>query len=105
MVAGLDRRRIRELLGGEIDRTQLSRPEVRSARDLNGWQLHDLLFRSNTGDAIPAYWACPAKADVPVPALLYCHAHGDRYSIGREELLDSRPALQGPYAADLVERG
>ncbi|MCP4385922.1 MAG: prolyl oligopeptidase family serine peptidase, partial [Hyphomicrobiales bacterium] len=47
----------------------------------------------------------PAKADVPVPALLYCHAHGDRYSIGREELLDSRPALQGPYAADLVERG
>ncbi|MCP4305243.1 MAG: alpha/beta hydrolase, partial [bacterium] len=105
MVAVPDRHRIRKLLGGEIGQVQLSRPEMRSRREFNDWRLDDLLFHSSSGDAIPAYWACPAKADVPVPALLYCHAHGDRYSIGREELLDSRPALQGPYAADLVERG
>ena len=29
-------------------------------------------------------------------AVLYCHAHGNRYDIGKAELLDGRPALQDP---------
>ena len=30
------------------------------------------------------------------PAILYIHAHGDHYDIGAREVLDGRPALQGP---------
>lgn len=40
------------------------------------------------------------------PAVLYCHAHGNRYETGCRELADGRPALQEPaYGPLLAERG
>ena len=39
------------------------------------------------------------------PAILYCHAHGLKYAIGRDELLTGRPALQDPYGPDLARAG
>ncbi len=42
----------------------------------------------------------------PHPAVLYCHAHGNRYEIGRRELAEGRPALQPePYGPLLAARG
>jgi dienelactone hydrolase len=41
-----------------------------------------------------------------LPAVLYCHAHGNRYGIGATELLEGRPALRPePYGAALAKRG
>ncbi|WP_310497970.1 dienelactone hydrolase family protein [Sandarakinorhabdus sp.] len=40
------------------------------------------------------------------PAVLYCHAHGNRYDIGASELAVGRPALlTPPYAKALADRG
>lgn len=39
------------------------------------------------------------------PAVLYCHAHGNQYDIGRRELLESRPALLSAYGPALVQMG
>ncbi len=41
----------------------------------------------------------------PHPAVLYCHAHGNAYAIGAEELTEGRPALQAPYGPDLLAAG
>lgn len=42
----------------------------------------------------------------PHPAVLYCHAHGNRHDIGRSELTQGRPALKpGPYGPLLAARG
>jgi pimeloyl-ACP methyl ester carboxylesterase len=41
----------------------------------------------------------------PHPAVLYCHAHGNRYDRGAEELILGRPALQAPYGPALAECG
>lgn len=54
-------------------------------------------------------WRLHLNREQPVPALLlrprgvparglmlYCHAHGGRFEIGKEELLAGRPALQSP---------
>ena len=42
----------------------------------------------------------------PHPAILYCHAHGNAWSIGRSELLNGRPALKcGPYGPALAAAG
>lgn len=42
----------------------------------------------------------------PFPAVLYCHAHGARYDIGRSELAHGRPALLAPpYGRLLAEAG
>ena len=41
-----------------------------------------------------------------LPAILYCHAHGNRYDIGATELIAGRPALLAPpYAEVLARRG
>jgi dienelactone hydrolase len=40
-----------------------------------------------------------------LPAILYIHAHGNRYDIGANELLQGRPALQGPLGAVLAGEG
>ena len=100
-----DREAVRALLGGEIGNVMLGEPEVRSQRAEDGWLTQDLLFRSSLGDAVPAFLICPVDAGTPVPAILYCHAHGGRYDIGRKELFDGRAALQSAYAADLRDLG
>ncbi len=100
-----DRDAVRALLGGEIGEVQLGEPEVRSQRTEGGWLTQDLLFRSSLGDAVPAFFMFPDDAGHPVPAILYCHAHGGRYDIGRMELFDGRAALQSAYAADLRDLG
>ncbi len=103
--ANPDRDRVLTLLGGEVGRIRLTEPELRSQQVDNGWQTEDLLFRTSLGDTVPAYFVRPTDAEPPVPAILYCHAHGGRYDIGRAELFDGRAALQSPYAADLRELG
>jgi dienelactone hydrolase len=54
--------------------------------------------------AIPAVYIRPEGAG-PHPAVLYCHAHGNRYETGADELFRGRPALQAPYGPALAARG
>ncbi|MBL8700568.1 MAG: dienelactone hydrolase family protein [Alphaproteobacteria bacterium] len=53
---------------------------------------------------IPALVSRPA-GDGKAPAILYCHAHGNRHAIGKDELVAGRPALLRPYAEDLARAG
>lgn len=46
----------------------------------------------------------PDDVGQPVPGVLYCHAHGDRYDIGAAELMDGRPALQTPAYGQVLAR-
>lgn len=55
---------------------------------------------------LPGTLLLPKDRDRPTPAILYCHAHGNRYDIGAVELLEGRPALQEPpYGPALAQRG
>jgi dienelactone hydrolase len=59
-------------------------------------------FVTQSGEAVNGLLTRP-KEDGRFPAILYIHAHGNRYDIGARELLDGRPALQGalgPVFAD-----
>lgn len=100
-----DRETIRNLLGWhKYDRTFVDY-QVRSRRIAGSMIIDDLLFATASGDHVPAYFVAPVNAAAPTPALLYCHAHGNRYDIGREELFQARPALGSPYAESLVAAG
>jgi dienelactone hydrolase len=69
--------------------------------------------------AVVEHWRLHLNAEQDVPALLlrprgvtargvvlYCHAHGHRFDIGKDELLVGRPALQSPpYGEALTARG
>lgn len=62
-------------------------------------------FRLGVGAAdIPALYLAPTGAG-PCPAVLYCHAHGNRYETGADELILGRPALQAPYGPALADLG
>lgn len=99
------RGRLMALLGPGFPGSGFSGIETRGQTECNGWILEDLLFRGSNGEAVPAFFLRPPQGHAPVPALVYCHAHGNRYSMGRSELVEGRPALQSPYVPDLVAAG
>ncbi|NKB26780.1 MAG: hypothetical protein GKR99_04160 [Rhodobacteraceae bacterium] len=74
------------------------------ARPIPGGSFQQLEFSTKTGQEVRAFFALP-DAPSPAPAILYIHAHGNRYDIGAREVLDGRPALQGALGQRLVEMG
>ena len=72
--------------------------------DAGGWIETRLQLVGPSGD-IPGIYLRPNGVGA-FPAVLYCHAHGNNYAIGSDELLSGRPALQDPpYGRDLAVRG
>jgi dienelactone hydrolase len=67
---------------------------------LERWRLH-----LNSEQSVAALLLRPAAA-APRGLVVYCHAHGGRFDIGKDELLQGCAALQSPpYGAVLPERG
>ena len=75
---------------------------AKPAAPVAGLPCHDLSLRFNDGSPTRGWMIAPEH---PAPAVLYCHAHGLNYAIGRDELLYGRPALQSPYGPALAEAG
>lgn len=83
------------------------------------YTLEVLTLDLNGLEPVPAYFTRPHAAllaggspaartarDGRWPVVLYHHAHGGDYVLGKDELLDGRAALQDPpYAAALARRG
>jgi dienelactone hydrolase len=76
----------------------------RSERD--GYVLEKLLLDLNGSQLVPAYFVKPRNATGRSPCLLYNHAHGGDYQLGKEELLLGRKELCAPpYAQALTAQG
>ncbi len=69
--------------------------------------LETLLLDLNGVEAVPAYFVRPRQgASQRLPVILYNHAHGGDYEIGKNELIAGRAGLQQPpYAEALVGQG
>jgi len=67
-----------------------------------GYVLETLEFDLNGIEPVPAYLAWPKDQTGPVPVILYNHAHGGDYALGKDELLHGRTALQAPPYADVL---
>lgn len=97
--------RLRHLLGPGFSRPGLGAVARVGQADCCGWRLEKLRFEGRDGEQVSASFLHPPDGHPPVPAVIYAHAHGNRYHMGCEELTEGRPALQGPYAPDLVRLG
>ncbi len=84
-----------EAVSGELVSTQATE----HAR-VETWQL-----KLNSEEPVPAILTRPMNA--PVRGLvIYCHAHGNRFERGKDELLVGRPAIQSPpYCETLAALG
>jgi hypothetical protein len=94
------------LLGDLPERHRPIAAEVLRREERDGYLLETLVLDLNGVEQVPAYLALPAEAEGPTPAVLYNHAHGGRYDIGKEEFVAGRGALQSPpYARALTAAG
>ncbi len=97
---------LRALLGGFADTDftiasqtpmSLARPSMRAVA---------LDLRAGDGSPVRGFLTGPDGAWQGLPAVLYCHAHGNRHAIGASELLEGRPAiLEPPYGETLAGQG
>ncbi len=98
---------LRRLTGAGRPRVNPVGAKVQSAEVREGYRLERLVITPGFADAesIPALFTHPAGGG-PWPSVLYCHAHGGRYPLGKCELIDGRSSLQNPpYAQMLAEKG
>ena len=100
------RERLAGLLGGHAPapfRLQARRP---LATRFAGLRAERLELLSSEGEPVRAILTGPEGPWRGLPAVLYAHAHGNRYAIGAAELIEGRPALlPEPYGPALAARG
>lgn len=77
----------------------------RESKPAEGFRAEKLILERDDGVRVRGFLTGPAGEWRGRPAIVYIHAHGAKYDIGARELLDGRPALKGPYAADFARHG
>lgn len=100
-------RRREELWGLLGDLPPRNRPitaELVSTESHPGFKLERLKLDLNGIEAVPAYLLLPEKRQAKAPGLVYIHAHGGTYDVGKEELLKGREVLPA-YAPVCAEKG
>jgi len=101
-----ERQRLYRILGSLPDRDLSFSAQLIREEERPGYRLEVLLLDLNGIEPVPAYLARPKKKALKSPAVLYNHAHGGEYHIGKEELLAGRGILKSPpYAEELTARG
>ncbi len=94
------------LLGDLPPRDQAISARLIDRREQDGYLLETLVLDLNGVEDVPAYFVRPREPEGPLPCILYNHAHGGDYELGKEELLVGRSALQTPpYARALTANG
>ncbi len=94
------------LLGDLPERQCPISARVISAREYDGYWLETLDLDLNGIERVPAYFVRPKGPVRNAPAVLYNHAHGGNYVLGKDEFIHGRDALQAPpYAKVLTELG
>jgi dienelactone hydrolase len=101
------RQRLYGLLGELPDRDLPMNVRLVSVEDRDAYRLEKLFIECNGREGIPALFLSPLQhADDPRPTILYNHASGDDWELGKSELLIGRSALQNPpYGEVLVGAG
>jgi hypothetical protein len=100
------RQELYRLLGELPPRDRPVTAEKLAAEERDGYTLETLLLDLNGIEPVPAYFSRPSDLSGQAPAVVYNHAHGGDYVLGKEEFTRGRDALQAPpYAAALAREG
>jgi acetyl esterase/lipase len=98
------RRQLLNLLGDLPDRQRsVSVEKVGEVRREAFW-LEKLVLGLNGIEDVPAYFVRPHEAEGPLPAILFNHAHGGEYHIGKEEVISGRGGQQKPPFGEALTR-
>jgi hypothetical protein len=101
------KRRREELWGLLGDLPPRDRPvaaRTLSSQQADGYTLEHLELDLNGLEPVPALLLLPDKRPAKAPGLIYIHAHGGTYQLGKEELVRGRAVLP-PYAPVCAAKG
>ena len=96
------RRELYTLLGDLPPRDRPIRATLIAREERAHYILETLVLDLNGIEPVPAYWVAPKHPRERMPTILYNHAHGGDYEIGKNELLVGRQSLQTPPYADAL---
>ncbi|MHB1295615.1 MAG: alpha/beta hydrolase family protein [Anaerolineae bacterium] len=100
------RKQLYGLLGRLPERDRPISVEKVKVEDHEGYVLETLLLDLNGVEPVPAFFARPMGVVRGAPTILYNHAHGGKYAVGKLEFIDGCDALQSPpYARALTQMG
>ena len=100
------REQLYDLMGDLPDRSREITTRLVAVEERETYVLEKLVLDLNGVEDVPAYFVKPVAGDAPFPTILYNHAHGGDYVLGKDELLEGRRALQDPpYAEALAGQG
>ena len=103
---GQQRHLLYSLLGELPPREEAISARLVEQGERDGYIMEKLILDLNGSEPVPAYFVRPKNAERRVPCLLYHHAHGGDYQLGKDELLLGRKELCAPsYAQALTARG
>ena len=101
-----ERQALYGLLGDLPARECAISAKVVSQEEYETYLLEKLVLDLNGIEIVPAYFVKPKNSEGQLPCILYNHAHGGNYILGKDELLVGRDALQEPpYAKVLASKG
>jgi dienelactone hydrolase len=101
-----ERDRLYKLLGELPPRDRAINAELLQTEETEQYVMETLQLDLNGFEVVPAYYLRPRLVDGPGPAILYNHAHGNEYQLGKDELIMGRSQLQDPpYAQVLTSLG
>jgi hypothetical protein len=99
------RQELYDLLGDLPNRDRPVSGKVLSVSKEKNYLIERLILDLNGIETVPAYLVKPQIVE-SCPCILYNHAHGGDYNLGKDELIRGRDHLQKPpYAEALAERG
>jgi hypothetical protein len=93
-----------QLLGDLPPRDRQITATVLSTEERANYVLETIVLDLNGIEAVPAYFVRPHKLNSKAPAILYNHAHGGDYVLGKNEFLNGRDALVKPPYADAIAK-
>lgn len=100
------RKLLYSLLGDLPNRHRPIRASLIKKEERETYVLEKLTLDLNGIEDVPALFTRPRNGAAPFPTILYNHAHGGDYLLGKRELIDARKeVLQPPYAEELARRG
>ena len=101
-VPGAGRELLYKLLGDLPDRSRKIGARVLAVEERPKYVLERLVLDLNGVEEVPAYFVRPKQASGRMPAVLYHHAHGGDYKLGKDEFLNGREAIHNPPYAELL---
>jgi len=96
------RQALYNLLGDLPPKDRPIRSTIVDQGERDGYILERLLLDLNGTEPVPAYFVRPKNTDQRIPCILYNHAHGGNYLLGKDELLLGRQELCEPASAQAL---